>query len=88
MICNTNRALFSGEVLLPNGNICDATSRPIECSSKEDTQGFALQKSNTNDPPSYSWATDGTEYKCCLPYSCGNTSTDIFIANIYGKWIL
>ena len=85
LICDTNRTTnftFSGEALLPNGSICNMSSRPIQCTHKEGTNGFALVLR-----PIASYFTDEVGYKCCLPYSCDNDNTDIIIANIYGKWI-
>ena len=84
--CGTNRTLASGEVLLPNGSTCDNASRPIECTKKheDDTNGFALMWTN-NGSSCHSTSTGVRGYKCCLPYSCDNDSTDIIIANIYCK---
>ena len=74
--CGSNRtANTSGEVVLPNGNTCNDTSEPIQCSS--DGDGFVLTRDD-----SISYSTDALGYKCCLPHDDG---IDIIIANIYGK---
>ena len=80
LFCDTNRTLVSGEVLLPNGSICNDTSRPIQCTNKEDTNGFAMQKLDDGSPTTFT--NNKVGYKCCLPYSCDNDDTDIIIANI------
>ena len=67
-------------MLLPNGSTCNNASRPIQCTRIGN--GFELKKLD-DGPPNYS--TDELGYKCCLPYSCDNDSTDIIVVNILGK---
>ena len=89
LICDTHKKFVDGavEVLLSNGSsTCNITSRPVECAHKEDTNGFAFKKAD--DSSSYSWTSDGLEYKCCLPYSCDNSSTDVVVATIIRKYII
>ena len=89
LICDTDKKFVNGalEVFSNDSTFtCDGTSRPVECTHKEDTNGFAFKKAD--DSSSYSWTTDGLEYKCCLPYSCDNSSTDVIIATIIRKYII
>ena len=83
-ICDTHKDNVSGEVLLSNGSICDGKSNPVQCTHKEDTNGYAFKK-NVNSSH-YPWTADGLEYRCCLPYSCDNSSTDVIVATILRKY--
>ena len=75
-------ALHGGGWVLPNNNPCNSTTSPIQCTNVT-TGGptnITLQRvaEDFNDI--------GLVYKCCLPYDCSDSKTDVIIANIYSKY--
>ena len=80
LICHHTHGMRGvGEVLLPNGNTCNDSSRPIQCSHDGDVIVLGRVGSLLN------YSTDELTYKCCLPYGCDNNSSLIAIVHIYGK---
>ena len=74
-------ALHGGGWVLPNNNPCNSAASPIQCTNVT-TGGptnITLQRvaEDFNDI--------GLLYKCCLPYDCSDSKTDVLIANIYSK---
>ena len=72
---------FGGEVLLPNGNTCNNTSEPIQC-SRDDDGGFVLKKVNSR-----SYSSDQLGYKCCLPHKCDDSTGVIIFNLLHGKYM-
>ena len=75
-------ALHGGGWVLPNNKPCNSTTSPIQCTNVT-TGGpinITLQRvaEDFNDT--------GLVYKCCLPYDCSESKTDVIIANIYSKY--
>ena len=69
-----------GGWILPSDASCNSTTSPFQCTVA------------TNNPANITLLRVGLfsaaaelVYKCCLPNDCDNGSTDIIIANIYGK---
>ena len=74
-------ALHGGGWVLPNSNPCNSTTSPIQCTNvtTDGPTNITLQRvaEDLNDI--------GLVYKCCLPYDCSDSKTDVIIANIYSK---
>ena len=85
LICkHSDEVEGDGEALLPNGNVCDNTSNPIQCINIDDHSNgstIAFRRVGTFD------TSHELEYTCCLPHSCSNSSTYRITANIYRKYI-
>ena len=86
LICkHSDEVEGDGEALLPNGNICDNTSNPIQCININDHSNgntIAFRRVGTFYP------SHELQYTCCLPHSCSNSSTYRITANIYRKYII
>ena len=79
--CVHVEALHDGGWVLPNNNPCNSITSPIQCTNVT-TGGptnITLQRvaEDINDT--------GLVYKCCLPYDCSDSKTDVLITNIYSK---
>ena len=81
--CVHNAALDGtndGGWIYPSGDPCTSTTSPIQCTNvaTDGPTNITLQRVAN-------FAGMELVYKCCLPNDCSDSSTDVIIANIYGK---
>ena len=76
-----NSTLNGGEWFAPSGSSVDCNTSPVFCNTVSSPANISLYK-NENQALS---ATDDGWYKCCLPTSCSDPTTNMITANIFSK---
>ena len=74
--------LNGGEWVAPSGSSVDCSStNPIRCNDVSSPANISLYKDETKaiSPSDDGW------YKCCLPTSCSDPTTNMITANIFSK---
>ena len=81
LICGDTSGTGGGQVILPNGNDCTASTSPIECihNDTDDTSIIRIRKVDAF------FTFNELQYNCCLPHDCSNDDTHMITANIFGK---
>ena len=81
--CVHSKPLNDGGWIYPNGAQCTNKTSPLKCDdiTTDGPTNIAVLRSAP-------FTGMVTEFKCCLPHNCSNESTDIIIANIFGKYYM
>ena len=71
-----------GGWIYPSGASCNSTTSPIQCNdvTTDSPTNITLQRK-----AGISFGGMELVYRCCLPNDCSDSSSDVIIANIYGK---
>ena len=82
LICGDTSGTGGGQVILPDGNTCTASTSPIRC-THDDTHNTSIIR--IRNVGSFNKPDDELAYQCSLPHSCSNDNTHMITANIFGK---
>ena len=79
-----NTTLSGGEWVDPNGNPLSCNTNPLHCNKTTDPASISLYRPNggttfTETVPNNNF------YKCCLPTSCSDHTTNMITVNIFCK---
>ena len=85
-----NYVLSGGEWVYPNGQPVNCNNNnnndPLHCIESNNTANITVYRPGEHHFP-YS-QTDGNEFKCCLPSSCSDPTTNIITVHIFSKLYL
>ena len=74
-----NSTMDGGEWVAPNGLSVNCSTDPLHCDIGSSPANISLYIEGNIS------STDDGWYKCCLPTSCSDPSTNIIFANIFSK---
>ena len=73
--------LDDGEWVTPSGSSVNCSTDPVRCINVSSPASVGLYRTTPYIPLS-----DEGWYKCCLPTSCSDPTTNIIFANIFSKF--
>ena len=84
-----NTTLSGGEWVDPNGNLLSCNTNPLHCDKTTNPASISLYRSNGGILFTEADGNDNNNtFKCCLPTSCSDPTTNIVTVNIFSKLYL
>ena len=84
-----NTTLSGGEWVDPNGNPLSCNTNPLHCDKTTNPASISLYRPNGGITFNEADGNDNNNtFKCCLPSSCSDPTTNIITVNIFSKLYL